>query len=100
MRGVMVKAWPGCLIPSIPSKNPLLKNEEEMSRKRERYLDDFVRKMALRPHLYYSEEFQAFLRSEEKNLSDTFEKWPQPTADSIINRYKDIFSVLAGVTTL
>lgn len=34
LRQAMVKAWPGCLIPSVPSKNPLLKNEEEINRKR------------------------------------------------------------------
>ena len=28
MRIAMVKSWPGCLIPSLPSKNPLTKNEE------------------------------------------------------------------------
>jgi hypothetical protein len=59
----MVKVWPGCLIPSLPSKNPIMKNEEEMTRKRERYLDDFLKKMAQREYLYYSDEFQTFLRS-------------------------------------
>ena len=28
MRNVMVKLWPGVLIPSLPSKNLLMKNEE------------------------------------------------------------------------
>jgi hypothetical protein len=51
----MVKVWPGCLIPSLPSKNPIMKNEEEMTRKRERYLDDFLKKMAQREYLYYSD---------------------------------------------
>ncbi len=59
----MKKAWPGCLIPSLPSKNPIMKNEEESNRKRQRYLNDFLKKMTLRPYLYYCEEFQALLRS-------------------------------------
>lgn len=63
MRQAMVRAWPGCLIPSLPSKNPIMKNEEEMTRKRERYLDDFLKKMAQREYLFYSDEFQTFLRS-------------------------------------
>jgi hypothetical protein len=93
----MVKAWPGCLIPSLPSKNLLMKNEEEINKKRERYLNDFLKKMALRDYLYYSEEFQALLRSVEANLTDTFGKWPTPTPESIIIRYKDTFASLAGV---
>jgi hypothetical protein len=72
MRLAMVRVWPGCLIPSLPSKNPLMKNEEEMNRKRERYLDDFLKKMAQRDYLYYSDEFQAFLRSETINVSEMF----------------------------
>jgi len=64
MRALMVKAWPGCLIPSLPSKNLLMKNEEEINKKRERYLNDFLKKMAMREYLYYSDEFQALLRSQ------------------------------------
>jgi len=51
----MKKAWPGCLIPSLPSKNPIMKNEEQMNLKRERYLSDFLKKMALRHYLYFCE---------------------------------------------
>jgi len=48
------------------------------------------------PHLYNSEEFQALLRSAEKDLSSSFEKWPNPTTADIINKYKTSFSQLAG----
>jgi hypothetical protein len=97
MRQAMVRAWPGCLVPSLPSKNPIMKNEEEMTRKRERYLDDFLKKMAQRDYLYYSDEFQTFLRSEAVNVSELFEKWAVPAPINIINRYKNTFSVLNGV---
>ena len=35
-----------------------------MTRKRERYLDDFLKKMAQREYLFYSDEFQTFLRDQ------------------------------------
>jgi hypothetical protein len=68
-----------------------------MTRKRERYLDDFLKKMAQREYLFYSDEFQTFLRSEAINVSDLFEKWQVPAPLSIINRYKNTFSALDGV---
>ena len=96
MRAVMVKSWPGVLIPSLPSKS-VMKHEEEVNKKRERYLNDFLKKVAIRDYLYYSDEFQALLRSQESNLSDTFGKWSTPSADTIILRYKETFASLAGV---
>lgn len=62
-----------------------------------RYLDDFLRRIVKLPHLYNSEEFQALLRSTEKDLSGTFEKWPNPTSIDIINKYKESFKFLSGV---
>ena len=55
MRAALIRIWPGVLIPSLPGKNPLLKNEEETNKKRERYLNDFLKKVALKDFLYYSE---------------------------------------------
>ena len=63
MRLAMTKRWPGCFIPSIPNKNFLKKNDVDYIVKRERFLNDFIKKMAHLPHLYYSEEFQALIRS-------------------------------------
>ena len=44
--------------------------------------------MSSRPYLYYCEEFRALLHSQEINLSDTYAKWPSPSTESIITRYK------------
>ena len=54
MRVAMVTRWPGCFVPSIPAKNALNKNDVSIIKKRTRYLNDFVKKMAKLPHLYYS----------------------------------------------
>jgi sorting nexin-1/2/sorting nexin-4 len=50
----MVQRWPGCFIPSIPTKNFMHKNDKDETVKRERYLNDFVIKMTRLPHLYNS----------------------------------------------
>ena len=52
------------------------------------------------PHLYKSEEFQAFLRSKEVDVSQMYSKWPATTHEQIINKYRDCFSFLEGVTIL
>jgi hypothetical protein len=60
----MKKTWPGCLIPILPSKKLITKNEEDINLKRSRYLNDFLKKVSSRSYLYYCEEFQALLRSQ------------------------------------
>lgn len=87
MRVALVKRFPGCFIPSIPDKAISIVDDQIVN-KRQRYLRDFIRKMTNLPHLYQSEEFQALLRSKEKDLSSTFEKWPNPTSADIINKYR------------
>ena len=96
MRMALLKRFPGCFVPSIPDKAISLV-DDEITNKRQRFLNDFVRKMTKLPHLYNSEEFQALIRSTEKDLSSNFEKWPNPTTTDIINKYKDSFSHLSGV---
>lgn len=71
MRVALVKRFPGCFIPSIPDKAISIV-DDQIANKRQRYLRDFIRKMTNLPHLYHSEEFQALLRSKEKDLSSTF----------------------------
>ncbi len=93
----MVARWPGCFIPSIPAKNAFQKNDASTIIKRTRYLNEFVKKIAKLHHLYYSEEFQTLLRSEEPDVSEVFAKWTAPSSQSIINKYRVNFSELAGV---
>lgn len=63
MRAAMVSRWPGCFIPSVPAKSVMGKTDDDVVNKRLRYLNEFVKKMAKLPHLFYGEEFQALLRS-------------------------------------
>jgi sorting nexin-1/2/sorting nexin-4 len=54
MRGALIKRFPGCFIPSIPEKSISL-IDDEIVNKRQRYLNDFLKRMASLPHLYHSE---------------------------------------------
>jgi hypothetical protein len=65
----MKQRWPGCFIPAVPDKNALGKNDEQIILNRERFLNDFVRKIAKLPYLYYGEEFQTLVRSKEVDIS-------------------------------
>ena len=62
MRLAIVKRFPGCFIPSIPDKSISLVDPYIVT-KRQRYLNDFIKKISKLPHLYNSEEFQVLLRS-------------------------------------
>jgi hypothetical protein len=60
----MKQRWPGCYIPAVPDKN-----DEQIVLNRERFLNDFVKKMAKLPNLYYAEEFQTLIRSKDLDIS-------------------------------
>jgi hypothetical protein len=47
-------------------------------------------------YLYYSDEFQLFLRSKEQDVSKTLEKLPKPPVKDIVDRFKGVFSDLNG----
>lgn len=53
MRVALGKRFPGCFIPSIPDKSISL-IDDQITNKRRRYLNDFVRKITKMPHIYNS----------------------------------------------
>ena len=59
---LMKERWPGCFVPVLPDK-AMIKNSLQVVQERERLLTNFVKCVASSRHLYYSEEFQLFLRS-------------------------------------
>lgn len=91
MRAALVKRWPGCFIPSVPSKT-LMKNDDEQVRKRLRYLNDFIRKIIQLPHLYNSQEFQLLIRSKDADISKVYQQWATPTPEEVIIKYRECFS--------
>lgn len=49
-------------IPAIPNKKILNKNDTQVTKNRQRFLGDFLHKIANIPYLYQTEEVQLFLK--------------------------------------
>lgn len=69
LRETLILRWPGCLIPPIPEKKAVGSTSQDTVENRKRFLNNFCNKMATCSHLYYSDEFQLFLRSKEVDVT-------------------------------
>lgn len=94
VRNSMVSRWPGCFVPPLPPKKILNKNEAAFVEERRRLLELFCIKLSHLKHLWYSEEFQIFLRSTNPEidkvrnpLSQAIKSIPQQTNDQLIKKY-------------
>ena len=58
----MVSRWPGCFVPALPPKKLVGNTESIFIEERCVGLDRFMKNMARHKHLWYSQEFQTFLR--------------------------------------
>ena len=54
--------WPGCFIPPLPRKKMIGNNDNIFIEVRRQGLDIFCQEIAVLKHLWYSSEFQTFLR--------------------------------------
>lgn len=57
------KQWPGCFIPGIPGKKLMKSSDPRVVSDRVKLLNNFAQTVARMPHLYYSQEFQVFLKA-------------------------------------
>lgn len=53
-------------------------------------------KLAQLKHLWYSEEFQIFLRSSNPDIDKAIKNIPTQTNDQLIKKYEDKFNRLSG----
>lgn len=63
VRGYLVARWPGCFVPPLPIKKMIGNSDVSFVEERRRGLATFTHEMAKLKHLWYSKEFQTFLRS-------------------------------------
>lgn len=68
LRVVLLQRWPGCYVPPIPSKSALGNNEPKLIEDRKRFLQYFLEQIAKLRHLYFSDEFQTFLRTKNTDI--------------------------------
>lgn len=64
----MLQRWPGCFIPPLPGKKIINKTDPLFVEERRRLLEVFLTKLSHLKHLWYSHEFQVFLRSTNSEI--------------------------------
>jgi DNA-directed RNA polymerase subunit H (RpoH/RPB5) len=96
VRTIMVTRWPGCYVPPLPPKKKVGNMDQKFIEERRRFLDHFCKLVAEIPYLYYSEEFQIFLRSTNPDIDKALSNLAKSTAEEIIAKYTITFSYLSG----
>jgi sorting nexin-1/2/sorting nexin-4 len=94
-----VKRWPGCYIPSLPSKVKLTHSDEEFLETRSKYLQKFLLEVARKPFLWesdvlhtHTQEMQIFLRNDMMDLEKVVAPlWKIDPAD-LLYRYNSRFA--------
>lgn len=92
----MIKRWPGCYIPPLPSKKAIGNTESNFLNERKKYLHTFCNSVAKLEYLFYSIEFQLFIRHKDADISKKLVLLEDCTVIDIIEKYKGQFYKLAG----
>jgi len=77
IREVMVSRHPGCSIPELPWKGILPSTNTSVIKKREIELANFLWRVVAKIFLYYSEEFQLFLRCTDADFNKKLQNMKQ-----------------------
>lgn len=99
IRKVLVQRWPGCYVPPLPKKKIVGDMNKENLRERTAFFEDFYKKISQIKFLYYSKEYQLFLRGNKNNadLEKTLKTLPAENYEDILRKYSVCFADLAGV---
>jgi hypothetical protein len=87
LRTALVNRWPGTYVPPIPSKKAVGNKDDKYIEHRRYFLQRFLRRIAICPHLLNSDEFKLFARPSgeiEKMLS----MMPKQTPEIVVDRFK------------
>ncbi|KAL4502499.1 hypothetical protein ABPG72_012086 [Tetrahymena utriculariae] len=97
LRKLMLKRWPGCFIPPLPSKKAIGNTESGFLNERKKYLHTFCNRIAKLGYLYYSAEFQLFIRHKSKEeISKKLQTLEDISVVTIIEKFKGQFYQLSG----
>lgn len=99
IRKILLKRWPGCYVPPLPSEKIIGNLNQENVEERSKYIEEFCRKLSTIKYLYYSKEFQLFLRAAKNNsdLEKIFKSLGEQKYEELIEKYASIFYSLNGV---
>jgi len=62
LREALVAKWPACFIAPLPPKKAMNNMDPIFIEERRRHLESFLKRVALKSHLWYSEEMKCLTR--------------------------------------
>jgi len=86
IRAILTARWPGCYVPAIPPKRMIAKTTPNFVEQRRKQYEMFCQKLSEIPYLYYSPEFQMFLRSTSSDVSVELVRFPRADYVEIMSR--------------
>jgi len=92
----MTTKWPGCYVPPLPEKKMVGNMDKKFIEDRRKFLEYFCQKISEISYLYYSEEFQIFLRSTNNDVEKALAPLQIVVYEEIIAKYSQCFKHLAG----
>lgn len=87
LRSALTARWPGTYIPPIPAKKAVGNKDDKYIEYRRYFLQRFLRKIGLMPHLLNSDEFKLFARP-SGDIEKMLNMMPKLTPDAIVQRFK------------
>ena len=89
IRTILMKRWPGCYVPPLPQEKMIGNLNKENVEERSKYIEEFCRKLANLKYLYYSTEFQLFLRGAKNNseLEKIYKGLGEQKYEELIEKY-------------
>lgn len=99
IRKILVQRWPGCYVPPLPKKKIVGDMGKDNLKERLSFFEDFYRKIALISFLYYSKEFQLFLRGNKNNadIEKSLKALPAENYEEVLKKFGVCFVQFSGV---
>ncbi len=99
LRKEMLRRWPGIYIPEIPPKKAVGNMNKDFVEKRKQQLSRFVVCISNQENIYYSEEFQLFIRSSAQNFEKALDQLPRLSFSGLLSRLQAAFPDLVHKET-
>lgn len=99
IRNILMQRWPGCYVPPLPKKKIVGDHEEQHQKEKIAFFEDFYKKVSQLNFLYYSKEFQMFLRGFKNNadLEKSLKTLPSESYQEVLRKYSQRFPEINGV---
>lgn len=99
IRSLLQKNWPGCYVPPLPKNKMVGGNRGVEGEDKAKYLEEFCRGLTKLKFLFFSKEFQTFLKGTKNNteLEKILKGLGEQSVEELIEKYAKIFNGLNGV---